>query len=390
MIFWLLCELERNPNRVFHERELLPFSQEFERLKEARLLRRVSAGEGSVAGGHRALILERDNNGQAAYDEEDPEEGPVALRHGDGRRWYADLEVLAAAFREQNGLGGARGALGERLYRLGAADGRAFILGLLRKGEDLAPLLAASSDRSVELTLVVCPSFVPSPAGAAECERARIRFATLSKDSPLDLSHCPAAGELEYVFLRKGDFWTIRYEGLEAQIRHVKGFPVIHHLLGRPYQEISAVALAQTIDPGSGQSGGRMLVAEEGLRVGEMTGTGPVTDRQTIEELRIRLGALQAEIAQAGAQGDHETETARREEARAIRRYLASGTRLGGQPRRGRSDHEKARTNLTHRLNLAIRRIEGEMPALAQFLRNSITTGASFTYGPDRKIPWRL
>ena len=78
------------------------------------------------------------------------------------------------------------------------------------------------------------------------------------------------------------------------------------------------------------------------------------------------------------------------EERRWLESELRAATGLGGRPRKVASDEEKARVNITNLVRLAIQKIDAQDPALAIFLGNTINTGLSCSYTPDRPIAWAV
>lgn len=167
---WALCELERNPQALFYERDLRArFGDGFDVAVEAGLLRFVQPPEhgGSLvlSDGCRLSVLERD--GQFwGVDEGEEEAEPVPLTAADLSRYGLSLDAVAARLREANELEGQACEVGDRLYYLGFRP---------REGINSAVLLAFFStvhtafDTALSVPtrvsgehqqyILVCPSF---------------------------------------------------------------------------------------------------------------------------------------------------------------------------------------------------------------------------------------
>lgn len=180
-----------------------------------------------------------------------------------------------------------------------------------------------------------------------------------------------------YRFRLDGPVWELVYEGATAHMPDAKGLRDLHHLLGRPGAEVSAVHL---LDP----AGGEVVVAARGM------GGDAVLDEQAKASYKRRLAELDDEIDRAAGLGDDARAAAFDTERAALLDELRAAAGLGGRARRLGDEAERARKTVTARIKDTLRRMESVHPALAAHLRDSVTTGASCSYRAERGIAWRL
>jgi len=197
LIDWILHELEKQPTRLFYEKELqTQDAQEFARLREDRLLEYVQPDETSEAYGlnqRMPLTVARIGGQLWGMDEDEPEADPVALERSDLGKYKLSLERFVDKLREANGLSGARFQLDRRLVLAGekAVSGRrvAFVFALLdsdRRAESLLLSLPARLGRLVDTFVVVTPSYVVGSASlGSQLEALRIYVVPLSTPGEL-------------------------------------------------------------------------------------------------------------------------------------------------------------------------------------------------------------
>ncbi|WP_436771004.1 ATP-binding protein [Yinghuangia sp. YIM S09857] len=186
-----------------------------------------------------------------------------------------------------------------------------------------------------------------------------------------------AAGPEAYRFRLDGPVWELVFDGVTAHMPDAKGLRDLHHLLGRPGAQVSAVHL---LDP----AGGDVVVAARGM------GGDAVLDDEAKAQYRRRLAALDEEIDRAAGLGDDAKAAAFDAERAALLDELRAAAGLGGRARRLGDEAERARKTVTARIKDTLRRMESVHPALAAHLREHVTTGASCSYQAERGIAWRL
>jgi hypothetical protein len=199
VIRWILARMEKSPSAVFYEKELAGrFPADFEWAKRERLLCRAQAqvdGGSYSFGQARSLTVVSDEGQIEAFDDEDPEAEPVQLTLADLVQWRLDLEALALSFQEANGLHGKPESLDDRLFFLGEAERSdckaAYVLGLLhepRVAQALLAALPALLPRGYGRTVVVCPSFEPTPTHRRQLQSLGVSIVPMDAENPLALS----------------------------------------------------------------------------------------------------------------------------------------------------------------------------------------------------------
>jgi hypothetical protein len=197
----------------------------------------------------------------------------------------------------------------------------------------------------------------------------------------------------EAVFMRQGDYWTIRYQGQVAILKATRGLDCLGYLLRRPEREVHVSELLATpIDlPVPGLLGGFWEVGGDAVTAGRRD-CGPTLDSRAKAEYRRRIDNLRKDMEEAERFNDPYRATSIRCEMDAIAEQLAAAVGLGGRDRRSSSEAERARSAVTKRIKEAINRIEKVMPALARHLAARIKTGYFCSYNPhpDRRVAWRF
>lgn len=176
---------------------------------------------------------------------------------------------------------------------------------------------------------------------------------------------------------RDGESWIVRYEGIEARLRHVKGLSVLARLLAEPGREFHVADLAADGDARS-------------AALGRSASAGAVLDDRARREYQRRLAELEEEIDDAAAAGDpHRAERA--ELARdALVTELTSAYGLGSRARHFNDPAERARWAVTKQLRTAIERIAETHPRLGRHLTNAVRTGRYCSYQPEHPTTWLL
>ncbi len=182
----------------------------------------------------------------------------------------------------------------------------------------------------------------------------------------------------ESVFMRQGDYWTIRYQGQTAILKATRGLDCLCYLLRHPARDVHvSELLARPIDlplPAFFQDG------------------GPILDSQAKAEYKRRINELRNDLEEAERFNDSYRATNVRSDMDAIAEQLAAAVGLGGRDRRSSSDAERARSAVTKRIKEAINRIGKVIPALGRHLAARIKTGYFCSYNPhpDRPVTWKF
>ncbi len=169
---------------------------------------------------------------------------------------------------------------------------------------------------------------------------------------------------------RTGDHWTVTFAGRTVTLHHSKGLNDIATLIERACTEVHILDLA-----------GAGVVESSADRV---------IDATAMSAYRDRIRDLQGEIADADDMADlGRSERAQRELDELVDQ-LTAASGLGGRSRRTSGTTERARSTVTKRIRLTIKRIVGIHPELGRHLQASISTGVFCSYDPEHQILWRL
>ncbi|MEU7588527.1 AAA family ATPase [Micromonospora sp. NPDC049230] len=180
-----------------------------------------------------------------------------------------------------------------------------------------------------------------------------------------------------YEFRRDGPVWQLAYAGVVVHLPDAKGLHDLHLLLSRPGSDVPAVEL---LDPAAGPE----LVAARRM------GADPVLDDEAKARYRRHLARLDEEIDRAAARDDDRRVAALDVERGALLDELRAAAGLAGRSRRLGDEAERARKTVTARIRDTLRKLDARHPALANHLRDAVSTGSTCRYLPPKPLPWRL
>jgi len=194
-------------------------------------------------------------------------------------------------------------------------------------------------------------------------------------------------------FVRDGDFWVVRFDGVTIRAGDAKGMRYLRMLLAAPGQELHVLAMAADVEvehsplPGGGRARDDALAALGMHRHPPGGDGGPVLDARARAAYRARYAELEAELEEARLANDLGRRERLAAELDCLGRQLAEAVGLGGRVRQVRSPAEKARTSVTRAVRGAIVRLKTAHPALGEHLDRAIRTGTFCVYVPDPRIP---
>lgn len=212
------------------------------------------------------------------------------------------------------------------------------------------------------------------------------------------LATCPTLHPHEECsFLRRDDYWTIRYHGHTAFLKATRGLQCLAVLLRTPGREFHVSELAANLHGATGAASvvkviaGRRAGPEQFVTAGLYDGH-PVLDGQARAEYKRRLRELRQELGEAERFNDPDRAASARDEMEAIAQHIASAVGLGGRERKTSSDAERARCAVTKRIKQAIHRIGEAIPALGHHLSARLKTGYFCSYNPhpERPVTWKF
>ncbi|MDZ7676655.1 MAG: AAA family ATPase [Acidimicrobiales bacterium] len=185
----------------------------------------------------------------------------------------------------------------------------------------------------------------------------------------------PPSGPVTAELRRQGRVWAATFAGDTALVPHRKGMTALAELLAHPDTPVPSLHLASVID-------GHRPDVTAGVSAPE----APIADARAIREYRDRARELAADVESARARGDDDRVLEIREELEAIEEHLRTVTRPGGASRTFPSDRERARSRITKLVRTTIDALDEHLPAMADHLRRSVSTGSACEYRADR---WR-
>jgi hypothetical protein len=199
-------------------------------------------------------------------------------------------------------------------------------------------------------------------------------------------------------FRLNGDYWTIVFDGRVVLLRDGEGVRYLAQLLASPGQWFHVLELvarahsrrsdAATQDPASTEA----VLAEAGLRLGRLGGTGAVLDEQAKTTYQRRLVELEAELDEARAANDAGRLEGLRSEMDSLVGELNAALGLKGRSRRATDAAERARTSVAKALRRTLARIEASHPSLGRHLSATLRTGMLCIYSLDPlvRMSWSI
>ncbi len=172
-----------------------------------------------------------------------------------------------------------------------------------------------------------------------------------------------------------GQVWWLTYEGVTVHMPDAKGLRDLHVLLGRPGTDVPAADLLFVADDGPGRSARRL-------------GSDPMLDERAKSAYRKRLTQLDERIDAALGRGADERAAELDREREALLAEIRRATGLHGRSRRLGDAAERTRKAVTERIRNSLRRLDERHPALAEHLRQSVSTGSTCRYDPPEPIRW--
>ncbi len=175
--------------------------------------------------------------------------------------------------------------------------------------------------------------------------------------------------EEEGKFTREGELWTMGFAGTEVTLPEVKGFHDLQKMLSRPNEPFHCAELMET------------AINEEGISV---------LDAKAKRTYQAKILSLQENLAEAENNNDFHEAAILQKEYDELVDHLANSLGLGGRSRKKGNSIDKARSAVTWRIRSAISKIEKDHPRLGIHLSNSIRTGTTCSYHPEKRISWQI
>jgi len=209
-----------------------------------------------------------------------------------------------------------------------------------------------------------------------------------------------SVGDMKCIFQLKGEFWLIRFKGKETRLADKKGLKIITYLLECPNRPFNVYMLDRLDnDQGIDENSNRLTkrqIEKESLSLAKLNVEN--LTKEDVEKFDNLAHKFWGEYQSA-------TSEAKPEARRRWEEFMAyllkehgikvvgttNGVKIRKTTRRDR-DFERARQNVKKRIDDAIKRIEKDLPALAEHLRRYIRTGGQCSYDPvlDSAHVWEI
>lgn len=201
--------------------------------------------------------------------------------------------------------------------------------------------------------------------------------------------------EEDYVFHKKGDFWLVTFQGQSNNIKDTVGMSHIHRLLEKPNQHISAHELSKPKDDGELRRKGKLISSEQlddEVVTTDLDSSQELVkiEKPMLEKFHERLAEIKVEIAEAKANNDSAKIMASEDDKEKIIDYLKMANQQGNLEECFADGIEKVRKRVLIAIKRVLKNIEQHNIALYYHLKNSIQTGDSCKYTPEKPIPWEL
>jgi hypothetical protein len=312
------------------------------------------------------------------------EVGRVRVEPGRLEVWRIDFDNVARLAAEALGLGDApRNLLEGRIWLLGSRTfgDRARDTFLVRGScwEDGHQLIS----ENVRLTTSPCPVIlVPNQLPDASAWRTNGRvLLSMSEfdwfgDQRADVLRKMTGMLVEFgrratpsgdhLFLKEGQYWTIRFAGKTIRMKDSKGLLYLFYVLSGPGREFPAVEL---------------LTAAEGRQITAVrSSAGDVLDQPAMNHYKARAAEISTDIEEARGNNDLGRIEKLQSELALLADQIASAKGFGGRHRSVGDTNERARKAVGQAVTRAIAQIRKTHPALAQHLEKQLTLGTSLFY----------
>lgn len=178
-----------------------------------------------------------------------------------------------------------------------------------------------------------------------------------------------------HVFRLLGRVWVIKYERKLILMEDARGLSYLARLLAEPGRTVPATSLLATI---------------AGIDPRVPTGSsGEFGDKQGQAVLKRRYAELQENMEEARSNNDLGRIAQLETEIEAFGTEIARFTGIGGKLRE-KTDADRVRKSVSIAVVRAVDAIGNVHELLGRHLGNSVSTGLTLQYSPDRQIDWLI
>jgi hypothetical protein len=197
------------------------------------------------------------------------------------------------------------------------------------------------------------------------------------------------------VFRKKGQYWTISFEGQNFPLKDSKGLQYLAFLLAHPGQNFHAYEILSGVDgeePMPGHSVTNKMreqhFIEDGLKISSLGDAGPLLDNQAKKQYKKRLEELRKELEEAKEFSHIEQAERAQEEMEALEDALTAAFGLNGRARKGGDPNERARKTLSTAIRRTLVHIKKENIDLWRHLKDFLDLGLFSSYHPRPQVNW--
>ena len=210
-----------------------------------------------------------------------------------------------------------------------------------------------------------------------------------------------AAESLPNMFQFDGKVWTLQFDNKRVVKQKQLGFYYIHTQLKTPCADVNCKDLVAAINCHKFNFSKPERVFEENnaegsayatspkIKAGESVPVDAAVDQTTLQQVRNKMKSLQAELISYQKSGNENAAMEAEDEIEGLENYLKDNIHKG-RSTIFNSGANKNRKSVCVAIKRAIASIAEDHPALALHLKNSIKTGFSCCYIPEKKTEWVL
>lgn len=223
----------------------------------------------------------------------------------------------------------------------------------------------------------------------------------------------------ENYFRNKGDFWKVMFDGKEVQLRNLKRFHYIIHLLERPNKDIGVDELDELVNKADIFNGSenqidkvydRMIeeqLTEEGLREDDFS--EPEISHEEIKNFKNKMELAYENLKYAKKEGDPKIIQEKQEIVTEFIKYCRNyygvffkcnkkGELIYNKEgeleyeikKRPKKERDIVRSKIKMNIKNTIKDLEDKHKLLAEHLDRYIDTGSKCTYRPPDGVDWHI
>jgi hypothetical protein len=188
-------------------------------------------------------------------------------------------------------------------------------------------------------------------------------------------------------FIERGDYWLVRFDGVEKSFKDSKGLEHIHTLLQNQGQQVPVLAFY----PREGASPKTAEICSSPSILDDMGVSGDVAVPDRTADTQVygkAIEKLKQDYESAVSEGNPDKAIEVGSQIDELKRILNAEYGRNGYERSKGDPVEKARKAVSAAIARAIKRIESNHEALGQHLKRTIETGRICTYNPSEHIDW--